>query len=146
MIPSGVFKGRRAWHLPPPTPFPPLRCSERRFSLFLVKKFTHIMCHKADHKQVLCFQRLHYGGPCLSSVFSIFMYNFIFNFILKVIFKIVFNFIFNFVFDVISISFSISFSISISFSFQFHFDFQFRLQYHFNFVFNFIFNFDFIFI
>jgi len=40
---------------------PPLRCYAHKFFLFLVKNalFTHIMCYKAGHKQVLCFQ----SGP-----------------------------------------------------------------------------------
>jgi len=62
---SGVFKGRRARHLPRDPLFggPPLRCHARKFSLVLMKNvlFTHIMCYKADHKYVLCFQR---GAPC----------------------------------------------------------------------------------
>ena len=53
-IASGVFKGRRARHLPRAPPFwgPPLRCYARKFSLFLMKilVFTHIMYYKADHK------------------------------------------------------------------------------------------------
>ena len=58
---SGVFKGRRARHLPRAPSFwgPPLTYYAHKFSLFLVKDvlFTHIMCYKADHKQVFCFQR-----------------------------------------------------------------------------------------
>ena len=58
---SGVFKGRRARHLPRPPLFgaPPLRCYARKFFLVLMKNvlFTHIMYCKADHNQVLCFQR-----------------------------------------------------------------------------------------
>jgi len=36
-----------------------LRYYAHKFSLFLVKDvlFTHIICYKADHKQVFCFQR-----------------------------------------------------------------------------------------
>jgi len=63
---SGVFKGRRARS--------PLRCYVYKWSLFLVKNLssTHIMCYKADHKQVLCFQRaplqkLQYTGTLLSN-------------------------------------------------------------------------------
>ena len=63
-VASGVFKGRRARHLPLASPFlgPPLKCDERKFSLFLMKNllFTHIMYYKADHKWVLCFQRAPY--------------------------------------------------------------------------------------
>jgi len=51
---SGVFKGRRARHLPRAPLFggPPLRCYERKFSLVMMKNllFTHIMYYKADHK------------------------------------------------------------------------------------------------
>jgi len=61
LINSGVFKGRRARHLPRAPPFwgLPLRYYAHKFSLFLVKDilFTHVMCHKANHKQVFCFQR-----------------------------------------------------------------------------------------
>jgi len=41
---------------------PPLRCYAHKFSLFLVKNLlsAHIVCYKADHKQVLCFQRSPY--------------------------------------------------------------------------------------
>jgi len=41
---------------------PPLRYYAHKFSLFLVKNvlFTHIICYKADHKQVFCFQRAPY--------------------------------------------------------------------------------------
>jgi len=61
---SGVFKGRQARHLPR-APFfgaPPLRYYAHKFSLFLVKDilFTHVMCYKANHKQVFCFQRAPY--------------------------------------------------------------------------------------
>jgi len=53
-VPSGVFKGRRAKHLPRVPPFsgPPLRCYARTFFLILMKNllFTHIMYYKADHK------------------------------------------------------------------------------------------------
>jgi len=51
---SGVFKGRRARHLPRASPFlcPPVRCYARKCFLFLMKNllFTHIMYYKADHK------------------------------------------------------------------------------------------------
>ena len=54
LIPSGVFKGRRARHLPRATLFggSPLRCYTRKFSLVLMKNllFTHIMYYKADYK------------------------------------------------------------------------------------------------
>jgi len=53
LTPSGVFKGRRARHLPRSPLFGgPLRCYARKFSLFLVKNLlsTHIMYYKADHK------------------------------------------------------------------------------------------------
>ena len=44
---SGVFKRRRARHLPRAPPFwlPPLRCYEHKFSVFLMQSllFTHIM-------------------------------------------------------------------------------------------------------
>ena len=86
---NGVFKGRRARHLPRAPLFggPPLRCYARKFSLVLVKNllFTHIMYYKADHKysafkgapyrnctvQVLCFERgpqqqLQFEGTLLS--------------------------------------------------------------------------------
>jgi len=38
---------------------PSLRYYAHKFSLFLVKDvlFTHVMCYKANHKQVFCFQR-----------------------------------------------------------------------------------------
>jgi len=46
-VPSGMFKGRRARHLPRAPPFwgPPLRCYVRKFSLIFMKNllFTHIM-------------------------------------------------------------------------------------------------------
>jgi len=44
---------------PPPFWGPPLRCYARKFFLVLMKNllFTHIMYYKADHKQVLCFER-----------------------------------------------------------------------------------------
>ena len=37
---------------------PPLRYYAHKFSLFFVKDvlFTHVMCYKANHKQVFCFQ------------------------------------------------------------------------------------------
>ena len=37
----------------------PLRYYAHKFSLFLVKDelFTHVMCYKANHEQVFCFQR-----------------------------------------------------------------------------------------
>ena len=40
----------------------PLRYHAHKFSLFLVKDvlFTHVMCYKANHKQVFCFQRAPY--------------------------------------------------------------------------------------
>jgi len=39
---------------------PPLQVLRHKFSLFLVKNlFTHIICLKADHKQVHSFQRGH---------------------------------------------------------------------------------------
>jgi len=61
---SGVFNGRRARHLPRPPLFwgPPLRYYVHKFSLFLVKDilFTHVMCYKANHQQVFCFQRAPY--------------------------------------------------------------------------------------
>jgi len=72
---SGVFKGRRARHLPRVPPFwgPPLRYYPHKFSLFLVKDvlFTHVMFYKANYKQVFCFQRpplqkLKYAGTLLS--------------------------------------------------------------------------------
>ena len=63
-VTSGVFKGRRARHLPRVPSFwgPPLTCYAHKFSLILVKNLlsTHIMCCKADHKQILCFQRAPY--------------------------------------------------------------------------------------
>ena len=63
-ITSGVFKGRRARHLPRAPLFgsPPLRYYGHKFSLFLVKDvlFTHVMCYKENHKQVFCFQRAPY--------------------------------------------------------------------------------------
>jgi len=74
-VSSGVFKGRRARHLPRAPPFggPPLRCYTHKFSLFLMKilLFTHIMYYKKDHKQAPCFQR----GPqqqfqCSSTLLS----------------------------------------------------------------------------
>ena len=50
---SGVFKGKRARHLPRPPLFgpPPLRCYARKFSEFFMKNFlfTHVMYYKADH-------------------------------------------------------------------------------------------------
>ena len=61
---SGVIKGRRARHLPRPPLFwgPLVRYYAHKFSLFLVKDvlFTHVMCYKANHKQVFCFQRAPY--------------------------------------------------------------------------------------
>jgi len=44
---------------PPHFGGPPLRYYAHKFSLFLVKDvlLTHIMCYKANHKQVFCFQR-----------------------------------------------------------------------------------------
>ena len=38
---------------------PPLRYYAHKLSLFLVKDvlFTHVMCYKANHKEVFCFQR-----------------------------------------------------------------------------------------
>ena len=51
---SGVFKGRRARHLPRAPPFwgSHLRCYTRKFSLLLMKNllFTHIMYYKTDHQ------------------------------------------------------------------------------------------------
>ena len=51
---SGVFRGRRARHLPwaPLFGAPPLRCYARKFSLVLMKNllFTHIIYYKANHK------------------------------------------------------------------------------------------------
>ena len=51
---SGVFKWRRARHLPrAPSFWPtPLGCYTHKCSLFLMKNllFTHIMYYKADHK------------------------------------------------------------------------------------------------
>ena len=48
LVASGMFKGRRARHLPRP----PLKCYARTFSLFLVKNLlsTHVIYYKADHK------------------------------------------------------------------------------------------------
>jgi len=48
---SGVFKERRASHLPRASPAP-LSCYAGKFSLFLMKNvlFTHIMYYKTDHK------------------------------------------------------------------------------------------------
>jgi len=61
LMSSGVFKRRRARHLPRAPPFwgPPLRYYVHKFSLFLVKDvlFTHVIFYKANHKQVFCFQR-----------------------------------------------------------------------------------------
>jgi len=54
--------GERGTCFGPPFLGAPLRCYAHKFSLFLVKNvlFTHIMCYKADHKQVLYFQRAPY--------------------------------------------------------------------------------------
>ena len=51
--------GERGTCLGPPLFGAPLRCYAGKFSLVLMKNllFTHIMYYKADHKQVLCFQR-----------------------------------------------------------------------------------------
>ena len=58
---SGVFKGRQVRHLPQAPPFwgPSSRYYAHKFSLFLVKDvlLTHVMCYKANDKQVFCFQR-----------------------------------------------------------------------------------------
>ena len=62
-ISSGVFKGRRARHLPWAPLFggPPLRCYACKYSLFLMKNllFTHMMYYKADHKKYSAFK----GAP-----------------------------------------------------------------------------------
>jgi len=55
--------GERGTCLGPPLfGVPPLRYYAHKFSLFLVKDvlFTHVMCYKANHKQVFCFQRAPY--------------------------------------------------------------------------------------
>ena len=74
VVTSGVFKGRRARHLSRAPLFggSPLRYYAHKFSLFLVKDvlFTHVMCYKANHKQVFRFQRPPYRNcnvqvPCL---------------------------------------------------------------------------------
>ena len=53
------FKGSRAKHLPRPPFLGPTRCYAHKFSLFLMKNVssTHIMCDKADQKQLFCIQR-----------------------------------------------------------------------------------------